>query len=92
MAQSRSRILIMTEPTTSGTLFCRSAQSSGCFVFAIERDRARRIVNRIAAENEELLDPAGIDIARQLQNAVRRSASAANSRTSNVVPSFSARR
>ena len=39
------------------------------FRLAIQSDRTRRVVNRVAAKNEKLLDTAGVDLRRQLQNA-----------------------
>ena len=53
VAQGRSRILIMTEAHDVGHFLLEIGPIDGPFRFAILRNSARRIVNGIAAKNEQ---------------------------------------
>src|SRR5678815_1553510 len=71
LAQRRGRILVVTQPNDIGDSLLQVGPVDRKLCFAIQRDRTWRVVDGIAAENEELLNPSGVDIARQLQNAAR---------------------
>ena len=71
MAQRRGRILVLPEPNDFRHFFLEIGPIYRLLHRAVLRDRPGRVVNRIAAENEELLDAAGVNFARQLKNAVR---------------------
>ena len=62
LAQSRGRILVVTQPNDIGHSLLQVGPVDRKLRFAIQSDRTWRVVDGVAAENEELLDSAGVDI------------------------------
>ena len=70
VAERRGSIFVLTEPDDFGHFLLEIIPIERLLRRAVNRDRARRIVNRVAAEDKKLLNAAGIDFTRQLKDAV----------------------
>src|SRR5467141_3303881 len=70
LTQRRSRVLVITEPHNFRHFFLQVSPIQRQFLPTVARQRAWRIVNGIAPENEQLLDLSFVYVTCQSQNAV----------------------